>query len=31
VWAQTSRVVGNDLTLVHESALLDVAAEKRRW
>ena len=26
VWAQTSRVVGNDLTLVHETALLDVAA-----
>jgi hypothetical protein len=26
VWAQTSRVVGNDLTLVHESVLLDVAA-----
>src|ERR1700691_6056463 len=22
VWAQTSRVVGNDLTLVHETALL---------
>lgn len=26
VWAQASRVVGNDLTLVHESLLLDVAA-----
>jgi pimeloyl-ACP methyl ester carboxylesterase len=26
VWAQTSRVVGNDLTLIHESVLLDVAA-----
>jgi hypothetical protein len=26
VWAQASRVVGNDLTLVHESVLLDVAA-----
>jgi pimeloyl-ACP methyl ester carboxylesterase len=26
VWAQTSRVAGNDLTLVHESVLLDVAA-----
>ncbi|MCW3013037.1 MAG: hypothetical protein JWO02_129 [Solirubrobacterales bacterium] len=25
VWAQASRVVGNDLTLVHESLLLDVA------
>lgn len=26
VWAQAGRTVGNDLTLVHESALLDVAA-----
>jgi hypothetical protein len=26
VWAQTSRTVGNDLTLVHETTLLDVAA-----
>jgi len=26
VWAQASRLVGNDLTLVHESLLLDVAA-----
>lgn len=26
VWGQTSRTVGNDLTLVHESVLLDVAA-----
>lgn len=26
VWAHASRVVGNDLTLVHESVLLDVAA-----
>ena len=26
VWAQTGRNVGNDLALVHESALLDVAA-----
>ena len=26
VWAQTSRTVGNDLTLIHESTLLDVAA-----
>jgi len=26
VWAQTTRTVGNDLTLIHESALLDVAA-----
>jgi hypothetical protein len=26
VWAQASRVVGNDLTLVHESLVLDVAA-----
>jgi pimeloyl-ACP methyl ester carboxylesterase len=26
VWAQASRVVGNDLTLVHEAVLLDVAA-----
>jgi hypothetical protein len=26
VWAQVGRNVGNDLTLVHESALLDVAA-----
>jgi hypothetical protein len=30
VWAQTSRVVGNDLTLVHETALLDVAAGMER-
>jgi hypothetical protein len=30
VWAQASRVVGNDLTLVHESVLLDVAAGMER-
>ena len=30
VWAQTSRVAGNDLTLVHETALLDVAAGMER-
>ena len=30
VWAQTSRVTGNDLTLVHESLLLDVAAGMER-
>jgi pimeloyl-ACP methyl ester carboxylesterase len=30
VWAQTGRNVGNDLTLVHESALLDVAAGMER-
>lgn len=30
VWAQTSRTVGNDLTLVHETALLDVAAGMER-
>jgi pimeloyl-ACP methyl ester carboxylesterase len=30
VWAQTGRNVGNDLTLVHESALLDVAAGVER-
>jgi hypothetical protein len=30
VWAQTSRTVGNDLTLVHESVLLDVAAGLER-
>jgi pimeloyl-ACP methyl ester carboxylesterase len=30
VWAQTSRTVGNDLTLVHESVLLDVAAGTER-
>src|ERR1700726_4485407 len=30
VWAQTGRNVGNDLTLVRESALLDVAAGMER-
>jgi hypothetical protein len=30
VWAQTSRTVGNDLTLVHEATLLDVAAGLER-
>jgi hypothetical protein len=30
VWAQTSRTVGNDLTLVHETTLLDVAAGMER-
>ena len=30
VWGQTSRTVGNDLTLVHESTLLDVAAGMER-
>ena len=30
VWAQTSRTVGNDLTLIHESTLLDVAAGMER-
>jgi len=30
VWAQTSRTVGNDLTLVHESTLLDVGAGTER-
>ena len=30
VWAQASRTVGNDLTLVHESTLLDVAAGVER-
>lgn len=30
VWAQAGRTVGNDLTLVHETALLDVAAGMER-
>jgi hypothetical protein len=30
VWAQASRTVGNDLTLVHETTLLDVAAGMER-
>jgi hypothetical protein len=30
VWAQASRVSGNDLTLVHETVLLDVAAGMER-
>jgi pimeloyl-ACP methyl ester carboxylesterase len=30
VWAQASRTVGNDLTLVHEPTLLDVAAGVER-
>jgi hypothetical protein len=30
VWAQVSRNVGNDLTLIHEAAILDVAAGTER-
>jgi len=30
VWAQSSRTVGNDLTLVHETTLLDIAAGMER-
>jgi hypothetical protein len=30
VWAQASRTVGNDLTLIHEATLLDVAAGVER-